>query len=167
VRGNEPPKHPRNTPETFKTPRNPDRVAEFPEWREYGSAIQGKEQTPMRSKSLAFLLCLAAFGCAAPTGQSADPGPYPANYQGIVTAYLKETLKDPDSIKDLTITTPVSKTLWTGLARQGNVNTWSVCVGYNVKNSYGGYVGKKYYAVPIKNGRVLADSEGKFVMPGC
>lgn len=92
------------------------------------------------------LLFAALTGCAtAPTTSSpADYGPEPdaqAARQAILQ-YLRKTLKDPDSLKDLVIASPRRECYPRGLINGGgNVCAHKVCASYNAKNSYGAYAG--------------------------
>jgi hypothetical protein len=78
-------------------------------------------------------------------GDKNDPGPEPTNLEVRVQRHLKEVLKDPYSVRDLEISPPVRASMWTGVVNYGEVQTWSTCVRYNAKNSYGGYVGLRSY----------------------
>lgn len=111
------------------------------------------------------LMCACASGTS--DRANSDPGPLPTQYQAIVKRWLDENLKDPHSIQDLTISSPSRATAWTGLLNRGSVEAWVVCVGYNAKNSYGGYVGKKYYRYYIQNNAILETTTGPFILDGC
>jgi hypothetical protein len=121
----------------------------------------------MRLKNLVLIGGLVASGCAAPTGMKADAGPHPENYEEIIKTYLHDHLKDPYNVQELTITKPTPTTIWTGILNDSNVNLWMTCVGYNAKNSYGGYVGVKYYSFPIRYGSIVTYPTRDFVNPGC
>ena len=102
---------------------------------------------------------LALVGCASVSvGRSDDPGPYPTYYKEFVLNYLRNNLKDPDSLKDLSISPPQQASVWTGLLGQGSVHAWATCVTYNAKNSYGGYVGRQSYTYYFKNGAFVHDA---------
>ena len=90
------------------------------------------------------------FAYAIPEAQAEDVAwpPKPSNTRKYVTDYLNNSLKDPDSLKDFSITEP-RKGWWTAGIFNGfkNEPLWYVCYSYNAKNSYGGYVGKKNYVL--------------------
>ena len=113
-----------------------------------------------------FCLCFLLFmtGCATmqPISQSvidnADYGEYPTQYEEIVKGYFAHILKDPYSAvyrfdkpyKAYLREAPVSG----GAPR---VFGYIVEVGVNAKNSFGGYVGEKYYRLFIRNGQIQGD----------
>lgn len=91
------------------------------------------------------------------------PGPEPVNYEEDIMTYLNRHLKDPDSIKNLTIKAlqPVRGTegafgLSGGIYGQTYRGHWAACVEYNAKNSFGAYVGLKGYYFIFRNGSVTA-----------
>ncbi len=104
--------------------------------------------------------CLLA-ACATAPGVRDDPGPFPDNYEQIVQNKLNETLKDPYSVRDLSIPRPMVTTVWTGLVNGGNLHAWGTCVRYNAKNSFGAYVGLRAYMFYIKAWSVV------YVVEGC
>jgi hypothetical protein len=73
---------------------------------------------------------------------TASYGDPPNRTEDVITTYLRETLKDPDSLKNLRIGVP--KKGWTK-SNYGKDVLYGYWVGfsYNAKNSYGGYVGQK------------------------
>lgn len=89
--------------------------------------------------------------CATPgtnTGQQvieAGPRPSEAQATAAVMAYLRGTLKDPDSLKQFRIRSGPDLISWYRglLYGGGHEQAWLVCFEYNAKNSYGGYVGIK------------------------
>jgi hypothetical protein len=83
-------------------------------------------------------LALITMACA--TGP-ANPGPYPTNYAELVNRWMQTTVYDPYSVRDLHIAEPLQGTYSAGLAFGGRIPAWAVCVTYNAKNLYGGYVG--------------------------
>ena len=103
---------------------------------------------------------IALTGCTAlpvqrsPTAQELDPGPKPSpdDANAAVKGYLRESLKDPDSLKDFELKSIVSHN-WSDGGRTGVVfynSGWAACVSYNAKNSYGGYVGKSLHAYLVR-----------------
>lgn len=89
---------------------------------------------------------MSDFARREPSAAELDPGPKPtmADADAAVRAYLREALKDPDSLKDYEIRdlVPFSWSDGRGFFNAG----WLACVAYNAKNSYGGYVGKQPHA---------------------
>lgn len=100
----------------------------------------------------------AAYPSAA-QNEAADHGPYPKNYEAIVHDWMKRTLFDPYSVRDLTIAKPV-KGWRTGspLFGEKSVNYgWEVLVTLNAKNQLGAYTGLQTYDLIIRDGRVQSD----------
>ena len=75
-------------------------------------------------------------------------GEYPANYKRLIKQYVQMNFKDPDSIKNASISKPIQGQV---LLQQG----WIVCLRANAKNSYGGYVGLSNTNFLIKNSEIL------------
>tara|TARA_R110000824_G_scaffold63944_2_gene167547 strand:- start:2710 stop:3108 length:399 start_codon:yes stop_codon:yes gene_type:complete len=74
-----------------------------------------------------------------------------------VRGYLKDLLKDPDSMKAFEISEPRLGKYYGGMFNGfKTVPSWYVCYGYNAKNSYGGYAGFKSY---------VAFFEGEMIIP--
>ena len=99
----------------------------------------------------------AAFPNAA-QNEAAHHGPYP-NYESIVRDWMKRTLADPYSVRDLTIAKPV-KGWRTGspLFGEKSVNYgWEVIVTLNAKNQFGAYTGLQTYDLIIRDGKVQSD----------
>ena len=115
----------------------------------------------------AIAACLALLGCASPASGPINPGPYPNNYEKIVQNWLRASLKDPYSVRDLRIERPVADRFFVGLLNGGYVDAYQTCVTYNAKNSYGAYVGIRDYRFLLKNGAVLNGPAGEFVWKGC
>jgi hypothetical protein len=105
------------------------------------------------------------------TAMKADPGPYPANYQQDVQTFLSAYLKDPGSISQFSESTPHQGVYWMGALYGGAYPAWAVCIQYNAKNSYGGYVGLQHLAVYIKDDQVIRweelPAENDFSQSGC
>jgi hypothetical protein len=107
------------------------------------------------------LLAIGLAGCAAPaydTGSSVDmtvlagAQPSASEAERVVLEHLRETLKDPDSLKQFRIRSgPKYITWYRGLLTGGgHAAGWLVCFEYNAKNSYGGYVGLKADAIALR-----------------
>lgn len=115
----------------------------------------------MRAAAIMVALSCALASCvAAPGGPKDDAGLYPDNYEQIIKGDLNQKLKDPYSIRDLSISRPVSAAFWTGVIHGGNVKAWGSCVRYNAKNSYGAYVGMQAFTYFIKSGAVIWTLDG-------
>lgn len=117
--------------------------------------------------SLSGVLLISACGVSQNEVNSANYGLKPIDNDAKVIGMIKESLKDPDSLKVISITTPAR-----GFSKYGFGSTehgWFTTITYNAKNSYGGYVGAKSstfvylngdykVAVPMSNGeRVMLD----------
>lgn len=117
--------------------------------------------------SLSGALLISACGVSQNEVNSANYGSKPIDNDAKVIGMIKESLKDPDSLKVISITTPAR-----GFSKYGFGSTehgWFTTITYNAKNSYGGYVGAKSstfvylngdykVAVPMSNGeRVMLD----------
>lgn len=116
----------------------------------------------MKTTLMLTALALIA-GCArVPTRSeiaNADYGAYPANYKEIVNTFIDETFNDPRSVQDLEVTEPVK--FWFSippLERDAGVYYgYKVAFCCNAKNEFGGYTGKKWTFLYIKDGRVVLD----------
>jgi hypothetical protein len=99
------------------------------------------------------LLIVALSGCQSTNGQGRQAlvELVPANYRGLVAAYLRKTLKDPYSVRDAEISGPTD--IFVGLINGGTAP--GVCVRMNAKNSFGGYIGIETSAGVIRNGEVV------------
>lgn len=107
-------------------------------------------------KMLSIAITLVAAGCATrPTGEqiaNADYGAYPDNYEDIVRAFFQRTLKDPSSLQLQSIPAPTRGYL----SFMGRVNYgYQLCVAYNAKNGFGGYVGYTTEYLLIHNGAIV------------
>lgn len=115
-------------------------------------------------------LTAIALACA-PTGAMAldesleMAGPYPENYDQIITAYLKQHLRDPFSAV-VEVTRPprlasyyAARTIW---GKGKGYANWIVCFNLNAKNGAGGYVGFKPYALFIRDGKAFNNGDGEY-----
>ncbi|HBV3334746.1 hypothetical protein [Klebsiella pneumoniae] len=117
--------------------------------------------------SLSGALLISACSVSQNEINSANYGSKPINNEEKVIDMIKESLKDPESLRVLSITNPAR-----GFSKYGFGSTehgWFTTITYNAKNSYGGYVGAKSstfvylngdykVAVPMSNGeRVMLD----------
>lgn len=103
-----------------------------------------------RAAAKLLLFGLVVLGACAPQYES-DPskaGPNPVAYRTIVAKYIRSTFFDPYSIRDASISEPIT-------GRMYNQQGWLVCILANAKNRMGAYVGRKATAVLIFDGRVV------------
>lgn len=93
------------------------------------------------------LLSIFLAGCAGKgflnTNTPADAGEEPKKYEERILNHLNRVLKDPDSMKNFSVSKPMLTSCAIGI--YGPFNAWRVAVQYNAKNSYGAYVGLQSY----------------------
>lgn len=109
--------------------------------------------TAIRISFILPILLLVSACATTPTRQdvaAANYGNPPTNLQEVITAHLKDVLKDPDSLKDLRIGVPKKGWTHTNYGKDVLYGYW-VGYSYNAKNSYGGYVGQKYHCAFFQN----------------
>jgi len=80
---------------------------------------------------------------------SAYPELAPANLLPAILTELKQTLKDPSSVRDFVLC-PADKVNF----KDGKPVRWSVLLSFNAKNGFGGYEGAKMYAAVFRNGQL-------------
>jgi len=88
-------------------------------------------------------------------------GREPSNPEATIRAYLQRALKDPDSLRDLSVGTFSPGYLFVagGLLVPETLQWGWVGVGaYNAKNSYGGYVGLQAHEFLIHSDAVIYDN---------
>jgi hypothetical protein len=110
----------------------------------------------MKTTALLLTLMLLA-GCASrpkPDFTTADYGPYGEADKAIISAWVKDRLKDPDSAKIEFRDEPGHVAI-----RKAGTQEWiyygRVKVWVNAKNSYGGYVGRQPYWVWYREGKIV------------
>ncbi|ENO4093235.1 hypothetical protein ACONLG_003488 [Edwardsiella ictaluri] len=104
----------------------------------------------IKTVSLSSILLLSACSASLQDANSVNYGDKPINNEKTVIGMLKEKLKDPDSLKVISITNPHR-----GYSKYGFGSTeygWYTSISYNAKNSYGGYVGEKTITFVYLNG---------------
>jgi hypothetical protein len=74
----------------------------------------------------------------------------PPNYRALILAHLKNTLKDPYSVRSAEISDASPK--FVGLLNGGNRP--AVCVKMNAKNSFGAYIGIQTHAYFFLNNEI-------------
>lgn len=93
---------------------------------------------------------------------SEDRGPYPWDYQRIVEGHINQVFFDPSSIIDLEIYKPAPGWWSTAAFKTTRKNTkcyWYIPYFANGKNKFGGYVGRKAYALWVRDGIVMHSAE--------
>ena len=85
---------------------------------------------------------------------NADFGAVPTNYEAIVKGYYDASLKDPDSVRYRSISTPQKQWIGTRGTESGQYG-YLVCAVINAKNTYGAYVGYKTDAFLLRDGRIV------------
>ena len=113
----------------------------------------------MKTVSFAATVLLLTACAAAPSAVSSDPGHYPENYRALVKEWMRNTLFDPYSVRDLEITAPTKGTLWRGLVFGGALPAWIVCATFNAKNRFGGYVGRSTSVLFIRDNAVITTED--------
>ncbi len=116
----------------------------------------------VRLAILSSILVLSA--CGTPghgflnTNQPSDAGQAPTDYRPRIGTYLHAVLKDPESIRDVSVSEPYLASCSVGI--YGAYNGWRVQVSYNAKNSYGAYVGLRtsYFWFHNENLKGVGDS---------
>jgi hypothetical protein len=70
------------------------------------------------------------------------------------------TLKDPGSLQDFAVDRIEPMHWYQGLLYGNRTEAaWGVCVHYNAKNSYGGYVGLRQYLFAMRDGGIITDPQ--------
>lgn len=103
-------------------------------------------------------LALAVSGCV--TTEQVDKmvatsKPATPEERRIIVEYVRETFKDPYSIRDAEITY-----FFDNAPRGGRAG----CISLNAKNSFGAYIGKQFVSMVIDNGTVVRSVQDA---PGC
>ncbi len=99
----------------------------------------------LRVLAIAVILggCATSGGGFMNTNLPADAGQAPTGYEQTIKTYLRSALKDPNSMIDFSVSSPILTSCAVGI--YGPFHGWRVTTSYNAKNSYGGYVGLKTY----------------------
>ena len=105
------------------------------------------------------LLSSAVSGCVTTDAPAPADDPFPANYRALVAAHKADIFKDPDSVKDASVSAP-KRASGPYLSPAGFLTPWIVCVRANAKNSFGGYTGKQLMAVLISKNSVVETKSG-------
>ena len=83
--------------------------------------------------------------------QHADFGPYPKDPDALIKAWATAHLKDPESAHFASVSKPRKEYM---IADSKPFFGFSVCVGINAKNSYGGYTGSQLYWFLIRDDKI-------------
>ncbi len=92
---------------------------------------------------------------------------FPDKYKEWIKVYLKKSLFDPYSVKDLDITDPLKFTFKSDTFEYKEGQTvWFCFVSYNAKNKMGAYTGLKDYTFFFRDGKLDNVMDGKFFEVG-
>lgn len=119
-----------------------------------------------RSLSLPIVLGFTLAACSAAPNPP-DYGPFPDNYQDIVTNWLHAHRPNVESMRGLTTTKPVDDRVWVGNMYGGFTYGWKTCVTYDIKNAYGEYTGPKSFTFLLKNGELAHAGPYDVIDDGC
>ncbi len=111
-----------------------------------------------RTAAALMLATLAACVIVEPTvPRYSGPVVAPADGPAQIDSYFRETLKDPDSAKQYTISEPFD-------CRTGDASRATcICAEINASNSYGGYTGAQLFrAIFDEGGHLSSVSESEF-----
>lgn len=103
-------------------------------------------------RAMVIVGALALVGCQTAAEGQKPAQPLPANYRQLVADHVRKSFNDPYSIRDASISAPISGTSMMGA-------TQTVCVRANAKNRMGAYVGLKATAIVFRDGRITTASE--------
>lgn len=85
-------------------------------------------------------------------------GEPPANAEEMILAHLRQSLFDPDSLKDFSCGAPEEAWIYyrgSLLAKERVTWCWRVTAEYNAKNRYGGYTGRKPTTYYFLNNEII------------
>jgi hypothetical protein len=102
---------------------------------------------------LALIVLMQGACVSTPSINSSRLGPYSADYETIMAAYVRDAYFDPHTLRDVAISAPDP-------GRIGSVQGWAVCVRANGKNRMGAYAGRQTTMCIINHGAVVASLEG-------
>jgi hypothetical protein len=104
----------------------------------------------MRKAAVLLITGLTVGACQAPSANAPYTAAFPENYKQIIAQKIRESVKDPYSIRSAEISQPTSA--FVGLIRGGNQPV--VCARFNAKNGFGAYEGVKAWAFLFQNGQI-------------
>lgn len=96
----------------------------------------------------ALLLCASASAAQMTPDPSAYPELQQATYLPQIVTELRRTLRDPGSVNDVTVCSPIKVKM-----KDGRASRWTVMLSLNAKNAYGGYVGRTIYGAIFYAGK--------------
>lgn len=101
--------------------------------------------------------CSSAYGPNQPTAVNRAP----IGYEETIKKYLATYLRDPQSLRDLTMSKPVGATEYNGWVNGGGYTyRYRVCAKMNAKNAYGGYTGQQSMIFMFSGDKILEGFEG-------
>lgn len=112
------------------------------------------------------VFCLALAGCY-PAENVANYGPFPHDYETIVTNWLKGHVYNGPTIRFLQMTQPGRGQVWVGKLYGGVAYGWKTCVAYDVQDRDGKYVGIKRYTILLRDNDVAYAGVWPLVNEGC
>ena len=123
---------------------------------------------------IAFLGAIFLSGCGAVSYEEIMEirGKKPSKERVVVwvKSFLRNNLKDPDSVRDLVI--------YDALPPQPHASSpgkyvsilgkeWVYCFNVNAKNSYGGYTGSQLHGIEVQKGRALRGGTDPYLIARC
>ena len=102
-----------------------------------------------------------------PTPQQAavaDYGKPPTNPKAIVQEFIRNTYKDPYSIQDLQVETPI-KYFLTAPPLLGGKTTYGYLIGFsaNAKNSFVAYTGVQHHRLLVRDNMIVSNLDEEFM----
>jgi hypothetical protein len=116
----------------------------------------------MKRSLLIILLSLIITGCATPPREAfkVDCGPYPENFEEMITCYLKFKIEDPSSLTDFKVIKPPEKvkadTYYDTIPLAEGGEAWECFIVYDSKNRDGKHVGKDLHVVWFRDANIVA-----------
>jgi hypothetical protein len=104
---------------------------------------------------------LGLAGCQTTSTEISSIAPPPPNYRSVIVEKVKNTLKDPYSIRSAEISEPAPG--FVGILYGGTQMV--VCTRFNAKNSFGAYTGVETFLFAFSNGKLLG--MGQNALAGC
>lgn len=108
-----------------------------------------------RNIGIAILLFVCACQHIDPIYIDEPSGAKPTNAEKQIREYLRQSLRDPDSLKQFKVSEPYNSKC----NSMGHyLNRWVVPFEYNAKNGYGGYTGLSVNYAFFKDGNLISTS---------
>jgi hypothetical protein len=105
---------------------------------------------------------LLSSGCATPPKDAfkTDCGPYPENFEKMITCYLQFKIENPSSLKDFKVIKPPEKvkadTYYESIPLVAGEEVWECFIVYDSKNRDGKHVGKDLHVVWLRDANIVA-----------